>query len=67
MAMKNLTYRNLMAVIRKIEKKGYDFHTSETLARNIFEEFTACPQGKSIEARVEMILPKDEFEQAGKQ
>lgn len=30
--MKNMTYRNLMIVIRKIMKKGYDFSTSERLA-----------------------------------
>ena len=43
--MKNLTYYNLMVVIRKIQAKGYDFETSKRLARGVFDEFAACPQG----------------------
>ena len=34
--MRNLTYNNLMAVIRKIEAKGYDFQESERLTSDIF-------------------------------
>ena len=37
--MRNLTYRNLMTVIKQIQAKGYDFEESERLARNIFAEF----------------------------
>ena len=59
--MKNLTYRNLMIVIRKIMKKGYDFSTSEQLARNIFRDFAACPNGKSIEERISLILTAEEY------
>ena len=59
--MKNLTYRNLMIVIRKIMKKGYDFSTSERLARNIFRDFAACPNGKSIEERISLILTAEEY------
>ena len=62
MAMKNMTYRNLMAVIHKVEAKGYDFETSKRLARNIFAEFQASPQGLSIEERVRHILTKAEWE-----
>lgn len=62
MAMKKMTYRNLMAVIHKIEAKGYDFETSERLARNAFAEFQASPQGLSIEERVRRILTKAEWE-----
>ena len=62
MAMKNLTYHNLMAVIHKIEAKGYDFSEAERLARSIFNEFAARPQGMSIEERVRRILTKEEFE-----
>ena len=58
--MKNLTYRNLMIVIRRIMKKGYDFSTSERLARNIFRDFAACPNGKSIEERISLILTAEE-------
>ena len=60
--IKNLTYRNLMAVIHKIQAKGYDFEESERLARNIFAEFEARPQGMSIEERVRRILTREEFE-----
>ena len=60
--MRNLTYRNLMAVIHKIQAKGYDFEESERLARNIFAEFEARPQGMSIEERVRRILTREEFE-----
>ena len=47
--MRRLTYRNLMTVIRRIEAKGYDFQESERLARHIFAEFEARPQGMRIE------------------
>ena len=30
--MRNLTYRNLMTVIKQIQAKGYDFEESERLA-----------------------------------
>ena len=60
--MRNLTYRNLMAVIHKIEAKGYDFQESERLARSVFAEFEANPLGMSIEERVRRILTKEEWE-----
>ena len=60
--MRNLTYRNLMAVIHKIEAKGYDFEESERLARSVFAEFLSWPQGMSIEERVRRILTKEEWE-----
>ena len=60
--MKNLTYYNLMVVIHKIQAKGYDFETSKRLARGVFEEFAACPQGLSIEERVRRILTREEWE-----
>ena len=60
--MKNLTYYNLMVVIRKIQAKGYDFETSKRLARGVFDEFAACPQGLSIEERVRRILTREEWE-----
>ena len=60
--MRNLTYRNLMAVIHKIQSKGYDFEESERLARHVFAEFAARPQGMSIEERVRRILTREEFE-----
>ena len=45
-----MTYRNLMAVIRKIEAEGRSFDEAEKMARNIFTEYR--PQGMSIEERV---------------
>ena len=60
--MKNLTYRNLMTVIHKIEAKGYSFDEAERMARRIFEDFKAQPMGLSIESRVDMILTKEEWE-----
>ena len=60
--MKNLTYHNLMVVIHKIQTKGNDFEESERLARHVFAEFAARPQGMSIEERVRRILAKEEWE-----
>ena len=60
--MRNLTYRNLMAVIHKIEAKGYDFEESERLARGVFAEFQNHSQGLSIEERVRRDLTKEEWE-----
>lgn len=60
--IKNKTYRNLMIVIHKIQKKGYNFDEAEKMAKNIFDEFEARPLGISIEERVRRILPKEEEE-----
>ena len=60
--MKNMTYHNLMAVIHKLEKKGYTMEEAEPIARRIFEEFAANPMGLSIESRVEQVLTKEEWE-----
>ena len=57
---KNLTYRNLVAGIRKIEKKGYSFEEAERMARRIFAEYR--PGGLSIEERIRRILTREEYE-----
>ena len=57
--MKNL---NLMAVIHKIERKGYTFEEAEPVARNIFAEFAAAPGGLTIEQRIGQVLTKEEWE-----
>ena len=67
MQMRRLTYRNLMAVIRKIEAKGYDFQESERLAKHIFAEFEARPQGMSIEERVGRVLTREEWERENRE
>ena len=59
--IKYMTYHNLMAVIRKIQAKGYDFETSERLARSVFTEYAATPQGLTIEQRIERILDYEEW------
>ena len=60
--MKNLTYHNLMAVIHKLQKKGYTMEEAEPIARNIFAEFQATPEGLTIQQRVDRVLTKDEWE-----
>ena len=60
--MKNLTYHNLMIVIRKLQKKGWSFEESEKMARRIFAQFEACPMGMSIEAQINQIQTKEEWE-----
>ena len=61
--MRNMTYRNLMTVIRKIEAKGWTFEEADRTARTIFQEFAARPQGMSIEERVRRVLTKAEWEE----
>lgn len=61
MALRNLTYRNLMAVIHKIEAKGYTFEEAEPIARRIFAAYT--PEGLNIEERVRRVLTKAEWEE----
>lgn len=65
--MRNMTYRNLMTVIRKIEAKGYDFEESERLARSIFAEVEARPQGMSIEEQVRRVLTREEWERENRE
>ena len=60
--IKNRTYRNVMIVINKIQRKGYEFDEAEKMAKTIFDEFEARPLGMSIEERVRRILPKEEEE-----
>lgn len=60
--MKNLTYRNMLTVIHRIEAKGYDAPESERMARNIFAEFATRPQGMSIEERIRRIMTREEWE-----
>lgn len=59
--MKNMTYNNLMEVIRKIERKGYDFDTAERLAKSVFTEYLARPEGLTIEQRIERIIDYEEW------
>ncbi len=65
--MRRLTYINLMAVIRKIETKGYASQESERLARHIFAEFESKPRGMSIEERVRRVLTREEWERENRE
>lgn len=59
--IKRKTYYNLMRVVRLIEKKGYDFETACKLAHQKFEQFEYNPNGLSILAMVDMIVPANEY------
>lgn len=61
MRIRNLTYRNLVYVIRRIQAKGYDFKEAETIARRLFGEFN--PKGnRSMDDMVDEVLTKEEYE-----
>jgi len=65
--MKNMTYRNLMTAIKKIQKKGWSFEEAEKSARRIFAQYEAYPMGMSIEAQIDQLLTKEEWEEENKQ
>lgn len=56
--IKNLTYHNLMVVIKKIQDKGWSFKEAEQSAKHIFAEYEANPCGLSIQARINQLLTK---------
>lgn len=61
--IKNKTYNNLMLVIGKIQKKGYSFEEAREIAEHLFADFQ--PNSNSVwtmEKRIDIILPKDEYE-----
>ena len=62
--MKNMTYHNLMTVIKKIQAKGWNFQEAESIARRIFQQYEACPMGLSIEEQVRRQCTKQEWEQS---
>ena len=62
MLLRNMTYYNLMAVTKKIQDKGYDFDEAVEIARMIFAEYQARPQGINVEERLRRVLPKAEWE-----
>lgn len=61
--IKRKTYYNLMRVVRLIEKKGYDFETACKLAHQKFEQYENNPNGLTILAMVDMIVPAAEYRQ----
>jgi hypothetical protein len=64
--MKNMTYHNLMIVIRKIQQKGWSFEEAEKSARRIFAQYEAWPMGLSINAQIDQLMTKDEWEAQNK-
>lgn len=61
MRIKNLTYRNLVHVIRRLEAKGYGFQEAEAIAIRLFDEFN--PKGnRSMDDMVDEVLTKEEYE-----
>lgn len=60
MAIKKLTYYNLMRVAKMVMKKGYTEKEAIDIAKQRFAEFN--PYGMSIEAMVKNMPTKAEWE-----
>ena len=54
--IRHKTYRNFMRVVRQIEAKGWSFDEAVKTAHRIFDDYEACPDGLSVEARVKMVM-----------
>lgn len=61
MAIKNLTYYNLMRVAKMVMEKGYNEKEAIEIAKQRFAEFN--PLGMSIEAMVKRMPTKAEWEE----
>ena len=61
MAIKNLTYHNLMRVAKMVMEKGYTQEEAIEIAKQRFAEFN--PLGMSIEAMVKRMPTKAEWEE----
>ena len=60
--IKNRTYHNFLLVMKHIEEKGYTTAEAEEITRRIFDDYEINPEGLSINARVERIITKSEWE-----
>ena len=60
MAIKNMTYYNLMRVARMVMEKGYNEKEAIEIAKQRFAEYN--PFGMSIEAMVKRMPTKAEWE-----
>jgi len=60
--IKNRTYRNMMIIVNRIQRKGWDFDEAVRLARGIFDSYEARPNGLSIEQMEKRILTVKEWE-----
>ena len=60
MAIKNLTYYNLMRVAKMVMEKGYTEKEAIEIAKQRFAEYN--PYGMSIEESVRRLMTKAEWE-----
>lgn len=60
--IKNRTYRNMMIIVNRIQRKGWDFEEAVRLARGIFDSYEAHPNGLSVEQMERRILTVKERE-----
>ena len=60
MAIKNLTYHNLMRVAKMVMEKGYNEKEAIEIAKQRFAEFN--PYGMSIEESVRRLQTKEEWQ-----
>lgn len=59
--IKRKTYNNFMLVMKHIQNKGYDSTEAEKITHNIFNQFENNPMGLSVNQLVDMIVPKEEY------
>ena len=55
--MKNRTYRNVMILANRIEKKGYSLNEASEIAMHCFDE--ANPYGMGAEAIADRVISKE--------
>lgn len=60
MAIKNMTYKNFITIMKKIQNKGYNKAEAEKITRNLFAQFN--PLGTPIEVMANRVLTKEEYE-----
>lgn len=58
--IKNKTYRNVLILTKRIQKKGYTFEESNEMAINCFNEYN--PYGIGVETIADKIINKEEWE-----
>lgn len=64
--MRNQTYRNVMILIKRLQKKGYNLEESKELAFKCFENSAGNNNGMRPEQFEQMILSKEDWETQNK-
>ena len=59
-AIKKKTYHNFMIIYKQMQRKGYDKTEAEKITHRIFNQYESCPEGMSIRALADMIIPANE-------